>query len=131
MYRQHRSVVVDKSSLTSYFLAASLRLAVIVMSYSASLNANKNAAVSTLCVILGPIPNLSISWYSSYLLISNRYIITRVNAGKMLMGGLHPEHHKDQVFLYKTLDSTDPRLQKNIESAVPRPFADLAKHNAV
>jgi hypothetical protein len=40
-----------------YFRAANVLLALTVASYRTSLNANKNAAVSTLWVTFGPIPD--------------------------------------------------------------------------
>lgn len=42
-----------------YFRAAKVRLALTVTSYSTSLNAKRNAAVSTLWVTFGPIPDQS------------------------------------------------------------------------
>ena len=51
----------NRGNTDNYLLAGRLRLAVTVILYSASLKANKNAAVITLCVIFGPIPRNVVS----------------------------------------------------------------------
>jgi len=55
-FRHHLALIRISRSQAQVFIARALFLALTVNSYNTSLNANKNAAVSTLWLTLGPIP---------------------------------------------------------------------------
>jgi len=104
--------------IESFF--GTLRLAWMLRSYNASLNANRNAAVITLCVIFGPIPTATLTLASPFpsMRIQTR---TFVQPAPPLIPNIPPQapHHSLRLPLL-VARNMHPALHRNIRIRNPR-----------
>lgn len=107
------------SQIASFF--GTFRLAWTLKLYNASLNANRNAAVITLCVTLGPIPTATPTLASPLPLPVEHQTRTFIQPAPPLFADTPPQapHHPLRLPLLITSDM-HPALHRNIRIRDPR-----------
>jgi len=107
------------SQIASFF--GTFRLAWTLKSYNASLNANRNAAVITLCVIFGPIPTATPTLASPLPLPVENQTRTFIQPAPPLFADTPPQapHHPLRLPLLITSDM-HPAFHRNIRIRNPR-----------